>query len=334
MLDFMKRKSILYLDIRGDVVRAAQGCPADSNLSIDFAGFGTITLPGFLEPAAEEAELEANASKLKAFLRENNITAKKVVASFGQKGILTRTIKVPKMEPGDLASMMKLGITDHLPIDLEEYAFDYKVLTEVEETDGAYLEVMVVAVKHFEIGRCMTLLEKVGLKPIVLDVLPNVLYRLFGFSNFEDTMVIDGGREGTRLAIFQGRSLFMYNDLPFALNDEEEAQDFATLIMELQGYVDYFSSRNFGKNIDRIFVLGELAFSASLQETLQTRFELPLNFGLKNTEFTLNKNESLLPLLPVYTGVLGLMLRETEWTVNLNIITQVRKKFSGTSLGT
>ncbi|WP_066638191.1 type IV pilus biogenesis protein PilM [Desulfolucanica intricata] len=309
---FLKDKlfSSLFIDIRGELIRVVQGRPMDNNLNFVVDGFGSLFLPGHLQQEGGE-QLAANADRLKQFLKEKNMKATKVVAGLGQNGVITRNVRVPKMSLKDLDSMMKLNINDYLPVSTGEYSFDYKVLHEVEEDGLEKLELLVAAVNRKQVEQCALLLEKAGLKPVVFDILPNMLHRLFEHLVYRDTLVVDSGAEGTHIAIFKGKDLFIYVDIPFVFNAEGD-NDFSVLVREMSGYLDYFSSRNFGKTVDGITVVGEMAACPGLAEILGQVIVIPVTVGLslagplgfKGKAADFSKQAA------VYAGNLGLMMRD------------------------
>lgn len=295
-------------------MRVVQGGPMDNHLNLTVDSFGSLMLPGFLGLKSDPGLMAANVQKLKAFLARKKMKARKVVACLGQSGVITRNVRTPKMSPGDLDSMMKLEICDHLPVSPEEYAFDYKVLDEVEEEGRSYLELMVAAVSHKQVEQCALLLEQAGLKPLVFDILPNVLQRLFGHRVYQDTLFVDGGSDGTHLAIFKGKNLFMYADIPFVISSDGSS-DFAFLAGELRGYLEYFSSRNFGKTVDGITILGELAALPGLSEILGQYLTFPVMVGLSQAgplSFK-GRGSAISYQAAVYAGNLGLMMREGKY---------------------
>lgn len=332
-----KFMSKLFMDFRGKIIRVIQGRPADNNLNFTVDSFGSVVLPGPVEPEMDKGNITAGAGKLKQFLKEKGMRATRVIAGLGQAGVITRSVRVPKMTARDLAGMMKLEINDHLPVSPEEYAFDYKVVGETEEDGREYLELIVAAVNRKQADHFAMLLEKAGLKPVVFDILPNMLYRLFGHIPYRDILVIDGDEDGTRLAIFKGGTLFMYADVPFAVSPGDK-NDLSALAGEMGGYLDYFSSRNFGKTVDNITVLGELAKVPGIDKTLGEFFPIPVTVGLSEAGplgFK-GKASDFRSHAALYAGVLGLMMRESNYRLPPAAVPagQVFSKSSGASFGT
>ena len=326
MINKLKEKylSKLFIDIRGEVARVIQGRSMDKDLCFSVDSFGAVDLPGHMTHETDSKQLAANAKRLRKFLDKNEMTATKAVIGLGQNGIITRNVEVPKVTKKRLQSMIKLNISDYLPVSPEEYAFDYKVLKEVSREGRDYLELMAAAVNHTQVEQCATLLELAGLEPIVFDILPNMLQRLFGYSAFQDLLVVDGGWDGTHINIFKGNSLFVYGDIyvynkildkdiPFVVNLQGD-NDFYELSKKLSGYLDYFSSRNFGKNVDGLTIIGELTEIPNLVQLLEQYISIPITVGLSETGLLSFKGNAtdFAENAAVYAGNLGLMLRENQ----------------------
>ncbi|MFZ5646935.1 MAG: type IV pilus biogenesis protein PilM [Bacillota bacterium] len=328
--------STVFIDFRGETARIVQGRPMDDNLVFTVDSFGSVVLPGHMSFRADDRVLAENAEVLKEFLQKNSMKAVSVVAGLGQSGVVTRIVRVPKISPRDLECMMKLNISDHLPVSPEEYAFDYKVLDEVEDEGGVQsLELMVAAVNRGQAEQCASLLEEAGLKPVVFDILPSMLHRLVAHLPFRDNLVVDSGADGTRLAIFKGKTLFMYADVPFVPGPAGES-DFSVLAGELRGYLDYFSSRNFGKTVDGITILGELAGQEDPADLLGQYISLPISVGLSRVghlKFR-GRADGFEARSAVYSGNIGLMMRGSRHQLSVPApVEETAAHHSGVSLG-
>jgi len=204
----------------------------------------------------------------------------------------------------------------------------------VEEEGGVRsMELMVAAVSRAQSEQCASLLEEAGLKPLVFDILPSMLHRLVAHMPFQDSLVVDGGMDGTRLAIFKGKTPFMYTDVPFSPGQGEN--DFSALAGELRGYLDYFSSRNFGKTVDGITILGELAGLEGASGMLGQHLPLPVNVGLSGAGYLKFKGRAagFDSQAAVYSGNLGLMMRGSRHQLSPVAVSESVIISSGQSLG-
>ncbi len=302
-------QSYLFLDFRDDYLRVVQGRPMDQQLNIRIEGFGTLELPGFFQVMAKRGGLFEYADVLKAFLRDNKLKAKNVVASFGQSGVLTRSTRVPAMRPADLQSMIGLEWTEYLPVSPDEYAFDWRVQNQFAEEGREYYNLMVAGVRHDHVEQALNLLREIKLNPVSFDVYPNAIYELMRPLRRRNVMVVEICPSGSRLLVFKQDELFVYADLPVRY-DLALGIDMDTLRQEISGYLDYFSSRNAGRPVDRLVILGEASARPEIKDELGYAFGIPTTLGL-NGEFNISfadGGRNFTSLSGVYGGNLGLMV--------------------------
>jgi Tfp pilus assembly PilM family ATPase len=282
----------------------------DHSLSIRIESFGTMELPGFFQVMSRRGGLFQYADEMKAFLRDNKIRAKNVIASFGQSSVLARSTRVPVMRPVDLASMIGLEWTEYLPVSPDEYAFDWRAQNQVMEEEQAYYNLMVAGVRHDQIDQVLNLLAELRLRPVVFDVYPNAIYELMRPMRRRNVMVVEIGPTGSRLAIYKQHELFVYAELPVKY-DLSIGIDMVTLKREISGHLDNFSSSNAGRPVDRLVILGEASARPEIKDDLGYAFGIPTTLGL-NGEFSINFNDggrNFTSLSGVYGGNLGMMVR-------------------------
>ena len=307
-------QSYLFLDFRDDYLRVVQGRPLDQSLNIRIDSYGSMELPGFFQVMARRGGLFQYADEMKAFLRDNKFRARRVVASFGQSGVLTRSTRVPMMRPADLASMIRLEWTEYLPVSPDEYAFDWRVQSQVAEEGREFYNLMVAGVRHDHIDQALNLLKELRLQPIAFDVLPNAAYELMRPLRRRNVMVVEIGPTGSRLMVYKQDELFVYADLPVRY-DLSIGIDMETLKREISGYLDYFSSRNAGRPVDRLVILGEASLRPEIKDDLGYAFGIPTTLGL-NGEFNIGFHDggrNFAALSGVYGGNLGLMVTMSRY---------------------
>ncbi len=302
----------------------------DHSLSIRIESFGTMELPGFFQVMARRGGLFQYADEFKAFLRDNKIRAKNVVASFGQSSVLARSARVPAMRPADLASMIRLEWTEYLPVSPDEYAFDWRVQSQVAEEGREYYNLLVAGVRHDHVDQVLNLLAEVRLRPVVFDVYPNAVYELMRPMWRRNVMVVEIGPTGSRLTIYKQNELFVYAELPVKY-DMSIGIDMETLKREVGGYLDYFSSRNAGRPVDRLVILGEASSRPEIKDDLGYAFGIPTTLGL-NGEFNISFNDggrNFASLSGIYGGNLGMMVRMSRHLPRLEDTSLPRMEGSG-----
>lgn len=299
----------LYLDMRGRVLRLVEGRVFKSG-DIAVGKFGTVLFEGMGAFPPDQDLLLKNAGMLNDFLKEQGIKTKKAVLSLGRPGIIARSVKVPKMSLADLKTHMELEMNDYIPVSPEEYSFDFKVMNVFTEDERDYFNILAAAVLKKQVEECVGIIEMAGLKPLAVDIFPNVVWRLLT-DKYHDIAVVDSGRDGTHLVLCRGENIVLYTDIPYQFLNQDD-DDFSQLTREIGGYLDFFASRHFGKTVDRIYITGELAGNSNVPLILEEMLKIPVNPGLKNVNgLGLKGNvERFKKIASVYAANIGLMLRE------------------------
>ena len=299
----------LYLDMRGSVVRIVEGHVYKSG-AISINKFGTVLFEGlgFSPPAPDF--ISNSAGILNHFLKENGIKTKKAVLCLGRPGIIARAVKVPKMSFVDLKTHMELEMNEYIPVNSEEYSFDFKIMSVFTEDERDYFNILAAAVLKRHIEECVRIIELAGLKPLAVDIFPNVIWNLLT-DKYHDAAIIDSGRDGTRLMLCRGEEIVLYTDIPYRFDNQSD-NDFSQLTREIGGYLDFFASRHFGKPVDKIYVTGELAAHANVPFVLERMFNIPVGPGLKDAAMPEIKGAAAEfgEIASIYAGNVGLMLRE------------------------
>lgn len=294
--------------MRGRVIRLVEGRVSKSG-AVAVGKFGTVLLDGSDAFPPDPDFMSNNAGILNGFLKQQGIKTKKAVLSLGRAGIIARTVKVPKMSLTDLITHMELEMNDYIPVSPEEYSFDFKVMNVFTEDERDYFNILAAAVLNKHVEECVGIIEMAGLKPLAVDIFPNVIWRLLT-DKYQDIAIVDSGRDGTRLMLCRGENLVLYTDIPYQFLNQDD--DFSQLTMEIGGYLDFFASRHFGKTVDRIHLIGELAGNSKVPLVLEGMLNIPVNPGLENVNGLELRGDvgKFKQIASVYAGNIGLMLRE------------------------
>lgn len=301
----------LYLSCYGDNLRIVSGQKCKEKWQYKISGILEFSFNGLISNASIKKEFIIEcAKKIKLQLKSKKIIAGNVSVVMSSKGIIVRPIKVPKLSMSDLDKMLKMESGEYLMVSADEYAFQYKIISEYSENGQAFYEILLAAVPHENIERIASLIECAGLHISCIDILPNSLLRLVSDLKLNNVMILNIGREGTSLGIYKDLSLFIYTDIPFKLTGGNE-NNYLSLIDELRGYLDFYSSRNFGKNVELIIVTGEIAGNEVVLELIEKNLKIPVNCGFKTMMTIVDniKNKDSSSSYYLYPDILGLMIR-------------------------
>lgn len=307
-MQFLKRPK-LYLDMHDSYIRVLKSGGTRTTVE----GFGNFTMPAVLDRWAGEEEARNGGLALQEYLKQTGLHAGEVYIVLSRDGIITRTARVPAMEESLLHGFMNGEISEFLPVDLSEYRYDYRVMRSyVADDDGKeYFDLLIGAVPNAMIQQVMQLIEMTGMEIRAIDILPNALLRLFSRAIKNDIAVIDAGQDGTRMSIYTSGSLLLYTDIPWRL--AAEALDFSMLLEETRGYLNFFASRNQGRQPDTLIVIGELVRIPEGVQYLKAGLELPVEAGLDQIiPLSLHGNAytDLEPFIAEFAANIGLMFRK------------------------
>lgn len=153
--------------------------------------------------------------EIKNTLGMNSIKTKEVNCTTNSTSIINREIVIPKAEDGELDTIVKFEIQQYLPIIMDDYIIQHKVLETIqdESQDKALDKLTVLVVvypKHVAEGY-LDVLKDAGLKPNALDVNFNSINKLFTdgveineekYSSNNTIAVIDMGAENLSVNIY------------------------------------------------------------------------------------------------------------------------------------
>jgi type IV pilus assembly protein PilM len=154
-------------------------------------------------------------------LSKYKIKAKEAICSVESSTTITRELILPHAKPEELGEMVRFEIEQYLPIRFDEYLIEYKILEEFQEDNIKKLRVLVVVLPKEIVEGYLSLIRRLKLKPIILDIHANAIARTFG-SNFmingtkyeldKTVTLIDIGYEYMNIAIID-KGILRFNRL-------------------------------------------------------------------------------------------------------------------------
>lgn len=276
----------LSIDIRGRMIKFVTGKPAGNN-TMSIERVAHLDIKDAVLKDERLVNCSENISMLKNFLARHRFKADKVLLSIADAKVITRVISLPKLSLSDLNNLVNIEIPRYFPIDLSRFYIDYRILGSYNEQDKTFLKILLCAIPSDIVREYVDILHACNLKPVLVDVHPNAVSRLFQTLEFEDVAIIDGGVDIADLLILDKGGFSSYTTFPFEIPkftelyrnpseyDVSQMDDqIASFIKNIQNYFDFYLSTHEGKNIDKIYITGELALIEGLQEKLQEEFKI------------------------------------------------------------
>jgi type IV pilus assembly protein PilM len=215
------RKNIISVDIGTYTTKIVVGKTKNKNKEIHINNAFMVETPSESYEDGYIKNLEAFKKMIHSILNKNKIKEKDIIFTVQSKDIITREIVLPYVKEEELSSMVYLEIEQYLPIRLDEYAVEYKVLEEFVDNDIKKIRVLVGALPKSMVKIYLELIESLKLKALALDMHANCISKIFGgnvtinkenHSLDKTVTLIDLGHEYTNVTIIN-KGLIRFNRL-------------------------------------------------------------------------------------------------------------------------
>lgn len=253
----------------------------DSSLGIDFRAdhliltylkrsFGKIRLVDFaihpILPEGQKEQREAQAIGLiNTFIQKHQIKKEKISISIPREKVIVRFIKFPLATKENLRKVIDYEAPKYAPFEKGEVYFDYAILEEEKE----WLHLFVVFVKKEEVDLSLSLLKKIGIQPLSIQIPSTAAFNLFFYhqesKGTHPFALLDMSDSFYEMNLFSEKHLKESFHMP--LPQEDKALKIVHTMKRLGGKGDSFSKTNF-------FVYGlsaEEAMLTSLRATDQVQ---------------------------------------------------------------
>jgi general secretion pathway protein L len=168
---------------------------------IGLADYGIYPIP----PEGQDEEREAQIITLvNTFISKHQINKERVSISIPREKAAVRFIKLPLATKENLRKVVEYEIPKYTPFEGKEVYFDYQILKE----DNEQLHLFAVFMKKAEVDRYLSLLKKVGIGPISIQIPTIGALNLFNFSEGikkeEISVLLDVAEPCFEMNIIQG----------------------------------------------------------------------------------------------------------------------------------
>ena len=114
---------------------------------------------------------------------KSKVKVKSVMCTIESTAIIYRELFLPISKPKVLNQMLKIEVQQNLPIELEQYIIQGRILEKIQEESTFKYRVLVAAVPKNIVKSYIQLLELLNLKPIAIDLHSNGISKLVKNSN-------------------------------------------------------------------------------------------------------------------------------------------------------
>lgn len=154
-------------------------------------------------------------------LSKHKIKTKDAIFTIQSTNIIRRELEIPRVKSSELESMVKYEIEQYLPIDLNEYVVEQKLLEDKKDSSNNKMKILIAAMPKELAAEYLELTNSVELSPIALDINSNSITKLFAKNqsinnrsyDIDKTIaLIDLGCNNINISIVSG-GLFQFSKL-------------------------------------------------------------------------------------------------------------------------
>lgn len=179
-----KKRKVVAFDIGSSMTKIVEGTYYKENLTID----KYIKLPTPKEAIVdgEIKKIDELALKIGGILKEYKIKATDGICTNNSTLIINREFTIPKVEEDEIETVVRYEIQQYLPINLDDYILQVKVLNEEYTDTEIKLKVRAISYPDKIAKGYYNFLSKLDLKPYVLDVNHNSVKKFIKYTDVDN----------------------------------------------------------------------------------------------------------------------------------------------------
>ncbi len=177
-MDILFSKKVISLDMGSANIKIAIGRYKGKYVLVE--DLKTISTPENSIDDGKIVNREDVEFSLKHFLKEKDIQKSEVICTLKSKSIINREFLLPMAKEDELLKMAKIEAQQYIPIVLDEYIIQYKLLEKINIDGMEKARILVVAINRDIVDTYFDLLKSLTLKPVALDINANGVMKIFG----------------------------------------------------------------------------------------------------------------------------------------------------------
>jgi len=183
-----------------------------SNGAFNLVAFGSAQLPPNLAPSDSKLDMQKVAGILSQLVKSSRVSTKNVATALPGAAVFSTVIKMPPMNPTELAQAVKYQAEQNIPLKIEDVRIDWQVIRENPETKES--AVMVVSAPNQKVNQVMELFGMADMEVVYLETSPIAVAR--AISNPADplVMIVDLGASSTGLSVVENGIVSHVRSLP------------------------------------------------------------------------------------------------------------------------
>ena len=178
----------------------------------NLVAFGSAQLPPNLAQSDSKLDMQKVANVMSQLVKSSRVSTKNVVTALPGSAVFSTVIKMPPMNPSELAQAVKYQAEQNIPLKIEDVRIDWQIVRENPNTKET--AVMVVSAPNQKVARVMDLFVMAELEVIYLETSPIAVARALSNTTDPLVMIVDLGSAGTELSVVENGVVSHVRSLP------------------------------------------------------------------------------------------------------------------------
>jgi type IV pilus assembly protein PilM len=213
-IGLLTRRAAIGLDIGTTAVRAAEVTLGKSGPTV--RSYGEVPLPAGAVREGEVADVEIVAHAIRQLWSSTKFSSKRVALGLANRRTVVRQVELPSLPADELKAALPFSAGEHIPMAVETALLDFWPLEESAGAGGTpMVRGLLVAVAREAADSAVSAVQKAGLTPVSIDILPLAILRALGSISAGSAgaaveALVDIGADVTNVLVHeQGRPLFV-----------------------------------------------------------------------------------------------------------------------------
>lgn len=312
-MDFFTKpsKPMLGMDISSSAVKLIELSKTGDSFKVE--AYRVLPLPPNTIVDKNIADLDALSETIAAVVKRSGTKLTDIVSAVSSSSVITKEIELPAgLTQLQMEMQIEVEADQYIPYPMEEVAFDFDVLGEVENNPDL-VRVLLAACRQENVEHRRQALEMAGFNPKVIDVESFAVERAYklvegqldevsdqvvaiadiGASVFSFTVLVDGKIIYSREQQFGGKQLTEEIQRRYGLSWEEAGEakrkgglpeDYATevlapfkesLVQHITRSLQFFYSSSHFNYVDQLFLAGGVSALEGLVDEVEQVIGLP-----------------------------------------------------------
>lgn len=178
ILDMIRNNSIICIDIGYRNIKVVQ-VNVKKKTEVTIEGYGMTTTPYGVIKNGAISDVPKVTEEIKNVIKYNKLSAKNAKIIMSGTNIITRIYLIDKVEGESYEKTIIKTMPKYLPVNLDEYRVDYKILQIIKEDEVEKYKVFITAVPSKILKSYLEVLQGLNLKPLAVDIPANSAAKFF-----------------------------------------------------------------------------------------------------------------------------------------------------------